>query len=208
MIGKLYIIRNTINDKVYVGKTYKTIEQRFNIHKNDAKKVCNKNRKLYKAINTLGINNFYIEELGVYSKGILEKEEVKAIRELYSYTNGYNMTLGGEGTTYFPFTEQEVKEKYKELRTIEKTAKYFYCDVHTIRQRVKDIKHSRYSALYSLDYKRLFANTTDVCTFLKEQLRLETSIDYIRKSLSRHTNGHKKTYKGMKFLKYTPLTQW
>lgn len=39
MTGKIYCISNSINDKLYIGKTtYSTIEQRFKEHCLDSKK--------------------------------------------------------------------------------------------------------------------------------------------------------------------------
>ena len=61
MIGRIYIIKNTVNDKVYIGQTVNTIEYRFYCHKLCAKD--NAKTKLYKAMYDLGKENFYVELL-------------------------------------------------------------------------------------------------------------------------------------------------
>lgn len=59
----IYKIVNKINGKIYIGKTLKTIQERFNEHCNDYKKDRNEKRPLYSAMNKYGIENFYIEEV-------------------------------------------------------------------------------------------------------------------------------------------------
>ena len=38
-MGYIYIIKNTVNDKVYIGKTIQTLERRFQKHLSDSKKL-------------------------------------------------------------------------------------------------------------------------------------------------------------------------
>ena len=94
MKGSIYIIRNTINDKVYIGQTTQTINIRFTNHKMASR--TGEDTKFYRAMRKYGENNFYPE--------LLEEVEVKDLndRERYwikyydSYYNGYNSTLGGD----------------------------------------------------------------------------------------------------------------
>lgn len=69
----IYKITNSINGKIYIGKTYKTIEQRFKEHFKDSKRY--KNRPLYRAINKYGIESFKIE--------VIEKTNTPEEREKY-----------------------------------------------------------------------------------------------------------------------------
>jgi len=94
----VYKIVNTINNKVYIGKTVKSLRERWNRHKCCAEKRIN--RYLYDAMNCYGINNFKIiiidfaESLDKLNG--LEKYWIK----MYNSTNnefGYNMTEGGNG---------------------------------------------------------------------------------------------------------------
>lgn len=94
----IYKITNTINNKVYVGQTAKTIEERFNKHKILAKKKTN--RYLYDAINHYSINNFKIEEIECcQTKEKADEREIYWI-SFYDSMNkekGYNMQRGGIG---------------------------------------------------------------------------------------------------------------
>ena len=100
MVGRLYKIINNKNEKIYIGKTYKTLEQRFKEHLLESKKHKSKGRKIYKAINEIGGNNFTIELIGEYEEGILEGKEQEYIKLYNTYRNGYNSTLGGDGKRY------------------------------------------------------------------------------------------------------------
>ena len=91
----IYIIRNTINDKVYIGQTIFTPEIRFRQHLKDA--YSGVNRKLYIAMRELGISNFYAEKLVDCACEELDKEEVRFIQQYNSVTEGYNSNAGGAG---------------------------------------------------------------------------------------------------------------
>ena len=52
ILGSIYCITNTINSKVYVGKTLLPIQKRFQQHLQDAKRFID--RPLYRAINKYG----------------------------------------------------------------------------------------------------------------------------------------------------------
>lgn len=58
MIGSIYIIKNTINKKVYIGKTYRTLDTRLVEHFSDSKKDEHNLRPLYKAFKKYGKENF------------------------------------------------------------------------------------------------------------------------------------------------------
>jgi group I intron endonuclease len=61
--GFIYLITNLVNDKVYVGKTTKSIFARFLGHLSDAKSTKVSKRLLYQAIREYGETNFEIEEV-------------------------------------------------------------------------------------------------------------------------------------------------
>lgn len=96
MKGKIYIIKNIINDKVYIGQTIQSIERRFNKHKSDYK-LKKYDTKLTRAFNKYGIENFYVELLEEnIEENFLDEKEIFWIKKYDSYNNGYNSTLGGQ----------------------------------------------------------------------------------------------------------------
>lgn len=84
----IYLITNRITGDRYVGKTSRTIEDRWYQHKKNAE--YGQETYLYRAMRKYGIDNFTIEHL---SDG-LDEEEILLIDQLHPE---YNMTSGGDG---------------------------------------------------------------------------------------------------------------
>ena len=124
LIGTLYLLRNKINDRKYIGKTYKSLEERFKEHIKASRKEVSKNRDLYKAFNFFGHENFEMIELGCYEQGVLEEKETEYIIKYNTYKNGYNQTLGGDGKRYIEETDEELIELYYKLGTVKAVAEY------------------------------------------------------------------------------------
>lgn len=129
----IYKITNDINGKLYIGKTNRSIETRFQEHINFSKRAY-KNRPLYDAMNKYGVNHFHIEQID-----ICETDEEASTKEIYwiayydTYRHGYNATLGGEGKQLLDLNEEEIIEKYQELKSKRAVGRYFNVDEKTIR---------------------------------------------------------------------------
>ena len=96
--GRVYIIKNKVNNKVYVGQTTQTVEERWKYHKRASRDKNKIQYKFYKAINDIGIDNFYCEILeDNILEEKLEEKEVYYISLYDSFKNGYNSTPGGKG---------------------------------------------------------------------------------------------------------------
>lgn len=85
----IYRITNLVNFKFYIGKTDKTIQERFKRHSYNHKKS---NTYLYKAMREYGIDKFVIEVIEETDKG--SEREIYWIQQLKPQ---YNMTPGGDG---------------------------------------------------------------------------------------------------------------
>jgi group I intron endonuclease len=96
--GSIYIIKNKINDKVYIGQTTMTVHERFMSHKKSSVLKQRSTYKLYNAMNKYGVDNFYVETL---EENVplekLDELEIKYISQYNSYNDGYNSTPGGDG---------------------------------------------------------------------------------------------------------------
>lgn len=90
-MGFIYVLKNTINDKMYIGQTRRDYQTRFYEHKVYARRL-EKESKLYIAMNELGINNFYIEVLEQCSDELLNTLELHYIRKYNTVNCGYNTT--------------------------------------------------------------------------------------------------------------------
>lgn len=102
-IGYIYKITNKINGKSYIGKTNNLI-RRWNEHKSGKGGTA----ILSKAFIKYGINNFLFEKLiRIQSKKIdklnciLSALEKYYIRKLNTFHDGYNATIGGDGTSNY-----------------------------------------------------------------------------------------------------------
>lgn len=88
----IYIIKNTINAKVYVGQTWKSLQERFQHHKQNTSHVS----KLKRAMNKYGAINFHIELLTItHTQEIANYYENYFINKFDSIHNGYNIREGG-----------------------------------------------------------------------------------------------------------------
>lgn len=95
MNGFIYIIRNTVNNKVYIGQTKVSVNVRWQEHLRHAKygdQVINRAMRKY------GVDKFYIETLEICSIDVIDYREIYYI-DLYDSTNkskGYNVSIGGK----------------------------------------------------------------------------------------------------------------
>lgn len=95
----VYKITNTVNGKVYIGITTKSVQSRWKAHLSNAF-VKNVDYYLYKAMRKYGKEAFSIETIHeAETLAELLEAEKRFITECSAYAtaNGYNQTLGGEG---------------------------------------------------------------------------------------------------------------
>lgn len=97
MNGYIYIIKNTINDKAYIGQTSRTIQARFQQHINAALRNETDGMIIYNAIRKYGADKFYVEEVERVNIDLLNEKEKYWIQYYNTLTpNGYNIREGGE----------------------------------------------------------------------------------------------------------------
>ena len=100
--GKIYTIRNNIDEEVYVGSTCQPLSKRMAVHRSNTKIKEAQSRNIYKHMNNLGIENFYIELYESYPCNTCEeltKREGQIIREIGTL----NINVAGQ-------TKQEYSE--------------------------------------------------------------------------------------------------
>ena len=93
--GRIYIIRNTVNDKVYIGQTHVSIKLRFQNHLSAAKRGLD--YIIGKAIRKYDEDKFYVELLEECLIEELNEREKYWIAFFKATDNrfGYNMSIGG-----------------------------------------------------------------------------------------------------------------
>ena len=126
----IYVIKNDINDKVYVGKTTISVQKRFKQHIQESKRERSKDRPLYRAMNKHGIDHFYVQCLEECDSSVLADRERFWVSEYQSYHYGYNATSGGDGKILYD--KQTFIEDYNCGMTIKQIKKKYKCDTTTV----------------------------------------------------------------------------
>jgi len=127
-MGYIYIIRNDITDKVYIGQTKRTIEKRWEEHCKYALELDSKS-KIYTAMKEIGLEHFNIAPIEeVEDVQERNKREIYWIAYYDSFENGYNSTRGGGCFDWSIASRLELYDKILELRKENKS----YADIRTI----------------------------------------------------------------------------
>lgn len=113
---RIYKITNLVNDKVYIGKTSKTLDERFKKHCENALGGQTNSPLFYEAIRKHGKKNFKIE-------GICEAEDEENLNKLERYyikeydaqnlEKGYNIHHGGGGVMMNDAMREKISETLK-----------------------------------------------------------------------------------------------
>ena len=177
----IYKITNILNGKSYMGKTLKSIEERFQEHIRDSQKSRCEKRPLYDAMNKYGIENFQIEQIEECSDNIVNEREVYWIEWYGSFKYGYNATLGGDGKHYLDY--DLICEVYNQTQNMKETAQICGCHPDSVsnilmerkiqKTTTQEIIRKRDSKMinqYNLadSYLRTFPSLMDAARYLKE----------------------------------------
>lgn len=201
MKAKIYIIKNTVTDKVYVGQTTKTLEERFLKHIQDASVPSKLKRPLYMAMQKYGSSNFFIELLEECDFSHSDEREQYWIKRYDAFgAGGYNATVGGR--QYEPYDYERIASLIAAgLRTREIMASTGCCK--QLVYRVAKLYNIHISG--SLCNKRVcqsdidgnvlrvFDSTHLAAKYIKEQIGDGTSEATIRKNISRCCNSQSRT---------------
>ena len=108
----IYKIKNTINNKIYIGQTVRTLEKRINQHKR------RKNCVMYSAFKKYGFDNFEIEKIDEASTiEELNQKEQYWINKLNSiFPNGYNLDSGGKNRFFSEVSKKRMSESFYKAR--------------------------------------------------------------------------------------------
>ena len=214
----IYKITNNLNGKIYIGKTMRSIKQRWKEHLANIKKEECKNRPLYRAINKYGVENFSIEKIEECSDIILSDREKYWIEYYNSFKNGYNATKGGDGSPYID--RKLVIETYKQIQNCKKTAEILNIHIDSVYKILKSNNIERKSSqeiskecsskpVYMLNKKdlrilKVFASMKEAAKYIQEQTNNNTDLRGMASHIREVCQGKRKTAYGYswKFLNY------
>jgi group I intron endonuclease len=135
---KIYKATNKLTNKVYIGQTIKTLEERKSAH--IARMTFGSNYYFHNALRKYGTDNF---EWEILHENIQTKEEADEIEieEIIKFkatdkNNGYNLATGGGGGDTFVNNprKEEIREHLRKINTGKKMSK------EAIEKRIKTIK--------------------------------------------------------------------
>lgn len=112
----IYKATNLINNKVYIGQTHKTLEERIKRHKNDYQR---RDSYFYRAIRKYGWENFkweVIDDSAITDEELnkLEKYYIKMYNSFDNKDKGYNSTSGADHN--YKLTEEECLKRSLRVR--------------------------------------------------------------------------------------------
>lgn len=174
-MGLIYKITNLVNDKVYIGKTIRTLDERKREHLKDYKI---EDTKLYRAMRKYGVDNFVFsiveDDIPNEQTGYCER---KYIKEYNSYYEGYNSTFGGEGES--SIDEDIIIKLFLEgnnCTTIEKKTNYTRKTISSV------LKRNGYEVKNHLGKNSEGVNGTEIkVTYLNENYNSLTELAYYLK---------------------------
>lgn len=126
-MGYIYIIKNDINDNVYIGQTSRSLEVRWKEH------VRHTDQIIDKAIHKYGIEHFYIEEIEKCEDDALDIREKYWIEQYNSFTYGYNCSSGGQQEKEATTRVEEVLLLWEEGLTVNRIVEKTKLNVETVR---------------------------------------------------------------------------
>ena len=123
----IYKITNTINNKIYIGATTRSVEKRWYEHIRDSKKEITKNRPFHMAIREFGISNFKVEIIEEVDSLLMDKREEFWINELNTFDDGYNATFGGAGKNSIDYNM--VISEYNKVKSVKSVSENLNIDM-------------------------------------------------------------------------------
>ena len=194
-MGYIYKITNTVNNKVYIGQTVKTVQKRFTQHKNNSNKPYFAQIVLYKAFNKYGIENFSCETIEEVPNNQLNDREKYWIEYYNSYFEGYNSTLGGKATQLYNWDIEDIIDRYHILKSARAVAREIGCDHNTIDNILNSNGIKRYTAAQQIsrpviiekdNNKYRFETTTDAAQwFINNKITKVQQNKQVRQELNR-----------------------
>lgn len=163
-MGIIYIIRNIVNYKIYIGQTIHTLHSRWNSHLSAFRNKDNsKSWALYGAFKKYGIDNFVIIRFKNCDDDKLDEIETHYIKVFGSMCpNGYNIRSGGKTGQHCEESREKMRqaklgpnnpnfgkprsEKFKQLMSVKKSGEnhhYFGKNLDPVHLEKLSVAHKK-----------------------------------------------------------------
>lgn len=182
----IYKITNNINQKVYIGKTERSVEVRWREHLKEYN-TDNLNRPLYNAMKKYGKEHFSIFLIEECDSSISSEREQYWISVFNSYYKGYNATLGGEGR--FSVNSDLIFELFNQGKSATEICKITGHSLVTVSNIIKSIEEN-----IEIFNQRWHAATSKPVVMLDkdtgEEIRVFNSAHEAMKYCNKNGHGH------------------
>lgn len=216
MNARIYQITNDLNSKIYVGQTYKSIEERFARHRQEAKWKNTKKMPIVLAIKKYGEEHFFIsllEELpdGIPQAGVDAKEIEWGLKLMALSPMGYNLKLGSgrgilseetkrkisisnTGKTVSPETIRRLSISHKGYKMKDETKR-------KLSKRWKGIAPCQLAKKRSIEASQktyTLISPSGIETKITNMAKFCRENGYDKSNMCELVNGHKLSYRGWK----------
>lgn len=198
-MGIIYIIKNSINEKVYIGQTSRTLEIRWKEYLRHYKYGS---QAIYTAMRKYGIDHFFVEKIEECEEDRLDEREMYWIQHYDSFNNGYNSTLGGRFENMATNRVEEVLQLWEQGNTVNKIVEKTSLNVETVRGYLNknnighsEIRERANKAIAKSKSKPVFQYDRNH-NFIKEwesTMEIERELGINHRNVSAVCNGKRKT---------------
>lgn len=197
--GIIYIIRNKINSKVYIGQTTSDVATRFHQHLKKST-ISTRHYKIYNAIKKYGKENFFIE---ILEENVpidqLNQREIFYIEKYDSFENGYNSSKGGDGRVINKdYDEKQIIDDYLKGSSMNEICAKFNVSNATISRVLKrlgiETRHdgNKYESIDPVIFQKEWYQKTSSIKQLAEKYNVdEKTIRRLAKRLNLRRKGTK-----------------
>lgn len=208
MKSRIYKIENDINNKVYIGKTTLSLEERFAQHCREIYREQEKQRPLYSAMLKYGVEHFSISLIEECPSNIDSEREQYWIGYFKGYEEGYNATRGGEGTILYDYKEIEFLLK-KGIKTsdickyvgccpdivykVAKNCGYIFDNCNQLQQKMKESKIKVNQFDLDGNFIQSFDSYADAARWLYENGKIKKISGGVRSHIGEVCNGVRKS---------------
>ena len=182
--GKIYCIKNYITDDVYVGSTTQPLSKRMDKHRAKFRQAKYKNNQLYKIMNDIGLEHFYIQ--------LIEKCECNDVEELRAVEKDWIKNIGNLNVRVDGRTKSEYYIDKKEHINKTNSENYYKNREERLKQQ-KDYASNHKEEKREYDKNRREEKREEISEYNKEKYANNPEYQQRQKENSNNRYNEKKT---------------
>ena len=129
--GKIYCIRNWVDDDIYVGSTTQALSKRFQKHRENFQTKGKEHFKLYSKMSTIGLEHFYIELIEECPNSSIEQMRAKEGEWIRQIGTLNGRIENRSRKQHYEENKEQILEKHRQYHQMDKekrNAKNRECD--------------------------------------------------------------------------------